>query len=274
MLRFLTLGDLRVSGPQGEVGMTSILTRTCLAALVMSPNRVVSVELLTELLWDSPPASARENLRNHMAATRRVLDATEPGLGRRVTTRRSAFGASGGYQLFVDAGESDAQVFRERFTQARRELRCGNTERAVHLMGSAHRLWRGDPGGDLTRTRAMAARIEVLREERLNATEDYLTARIGIGETTGLVGELLDLTAGHPLRETAVELLMRVLYRSGNVDGALQAFHRHRRAVDEKLGLDPSPRMADLYLRMLRREHELAEFPGRTPAPQLARVPA
>ncbi|MGZ0233629.1 AfsR/SARP family transcriptional regulator, partial [Streptomyces sp. CPS1] len=49
--------------------------RALLAALLLEPGRVVSVESLTEALWGgAPPASARASLHNHVTRLRRLLD--------------------------------------------------------------------------------------------------------------------------------------------------------------------------------------------------------
>ncbi|MYR21961.1 helix-turn-helix domain-containing protein, partial [Streptomyces sp. SID6137] len=49
--------------------------RALLAALLLEPGRVVSVESLKDALWGgAPPASAQASLHNHVTRLRRLLD--------------------------------------------------------------------------------------------------------------------------------------------------------------------------------------------------------
>ncbi len=75
--------------------VSSPKVRTLLAALLLEPGRVVSVDALKDALWGgSPPASAHASLHNHVTRLRRLLD--HPERLRAVPP---------GYVLRVDEGE-------------------------------------------------------------------------------------------------------------------------------------------------------------------------
>ncbi|MGB3763915.1 MAG: BTAD domain-containing putative transcriptional regulator, partial [Ornithinimicrobium sp.] len=82
------------------------------------------------------------------------------------------------------------------------------------------------------------------------------------------VSSLESVVVEDPLRERGVLLLMEAADRYGSVGSALDAFTRHREALAESLGLDPSAPVQRLHTRILRREQypPTAES-GVSPAP-------
>ncbi|MBK3580778.1 winged helix-turn-helix domain-containing protein, partial [Streptomyces sp. MBT65] len=79
-LRFGLLGTTVLYGRDGDgvqpVGSPKV--RALLAALLLEPGRVVSVDALKDALWGgAPPASAHASLHNHVTRLRRLLDDPE-----------------------------------------------------------------------------------------------------------------------------------------------------------------------------------------------------
>src|SRR6266516_3917082 len=73
-MEFRVLGPLevRVDGRGLELG--GLRQRRVLATLLLSPNRTVSVSRLVEAAWDEdPPATARRQVQNRVAALRAIL---------------------------------------------------------------------------------------------------------------------------------------------------------------------------------------------------------
>jgi Bacterial transcriptional activator domain len=66
-----------------------------------------------------------------------------------------------------------------------------------------------------------------------------LDARLALGASRELVGELEELVALFPLRERLRGQLMLVLYRSGRQADALTAFQDARHTLVDELGIDP-----------------------------------
>ncbi|MDX1384590.1 MAG: BTAD domain-containing putative transcriptional regulator, partial [Thermoanaerobaculia bacterium] len=97
------------------------------------------------------------------------------------------------------------------------------------------------------------------------ATEQLGRARLALGEAARLVPELEELAILHPYREGLWALLMRALYASGRQADALAAYRALRGRLVEELGIEPSPELQDLELRILNQTE---------PAPVAASRPA
>jgi DNA-binding SARP family transcriptional activator len=111
---FHLLGPIQVTGQDGfRRRIDGRQPRALLAALATSPNVVVPLPRLVNLLWDSPSDSAVSQVRTHK---RRLLDQLEAaGLGDRLSS-----GARGGYVLYVEPAEMDATTFLDRLARASR----------------------------------------------------------------------------------------------------------------------------------------------------------
>ena len=65
-----------------------------------------------------------------------------------------------------------------------------------------------------------------LEEVRLGLIEDQLAARLDLGASPAVIGELEALVNAHPLREGLWALLMVALYRDGRQADALATYKR------------------------------------------------
>ncbi|MBB2743595.1 UNVERIFIED_ORG: hypothetical protein FHR35_003431 [Microbispora rosea subsp. rosea] len=88
-------------------------------------------------------------------------------------------------------------------------------------------------------------------------------AELALGRHADLISELRLLVTAHPLRERPHGQLMRALYVAGRRVEALAAYEEARSVFADRLGADPSPALAELYLAMLR--GELSEEGTRPP---------
>jgi hypothetical protein len=96
-----------------------------------------------------------------------------------------------------------------------------------------------------------AARLTELRSSVL---ADRIEADLALGEGASLVGELRALLSADPLAERPRALLMRALYAAGRQAEALEVYHQARELLGERLGVDPSAQLEQVYLRILRGE--------------------
>src|SRR5262249_8937507 len=71
--RFTLLGPLTVRRGAESLPLGPAKRRAMLATLVLAANDPVSIDRLTDTVWDNPPTSAVANLRTHAAALRRLL---------------------------------------------------------------------------------------------------------------------------------------------------------------------------------------------------------
>jgi DNA-binding SARP family transcriptional activator len=236
LFNFRVLGPLEVRRDGQEIRVPAPKQRALLGLLLLHANEPLSPERLVDELWgEAPPPTARESLRNHVHALRRLL-------GPDVLERRTS-----GYVLHVEAGELDLAMFARLVAEARR---AEPRERAAKLR-SALALWRGPPLVEFPSEPFAQHEIARLEEERLSALEDRIEVDLELGQHAALVPELESLVQRYPLREAFWGQLMLALYRAGRQAEALAAYRRaHRKFVDE-LGLEPGVRLRDLQRAIL-----------------------
>lgn len=164
-------------------------------------------------------------------------------------------GHTDGYRLAVEPDTVDAVRF-ERLVIAGRAARTEDVSRRVRLLREALELWRGDAMQDIGLRDSDAFDAVVVRLDglRLTAAEERFEAEVAIGRGAEVVAELTDLVAAHPLRERFVAALMRALVAAGRDSEALLAYQRAREALDDALGVGPSPELAALHVALLRGE--------------------
>lgn len=242
-LRFGLLGAPAVYDAEGEPQpVQSAKGRALLAALLLEPGRVVSVDALKDALWGgAPPASAHASLQNHVTRLRRLLD--DPDRLRAVPP---------GYRLRVAEGELDVRVFEQLVARARVAHAERDWDGCARAASGALSLWRGTPLGGLPADAAGHALIPRLEEARLLALELRYDAELASGAVGGgLVPELAELVAEYPLREAFHRQLMLVLHRSGRQAEALAVHRELRRRLVEELGVEPGASVRDAHREVL-----------------------
>ncbi|OLZ64722.1 transcriptional regulator [Streptomyces sp. IMTB 2501] len=218
--------------------------RVLLAALLLEPGRVVSVESLKDALWGgAPPVSAQASLHNHVTRLRRLLD--DPDRLRAVPP---------GYVLRVDHGELDMHVFDARVAEARAAHARRDWSGVVRACTAGLALWRGAPLSGLPADLGGYALVQRLEEARRLLLEWRYDAELALGgaRLAALVPELAALVAEYPLREAYHRQLMLALHRTGRQAEAL-AVHRDLRArLIEELGIEPGPAVREAHVEVLR----------------------
>ena len=218
--------------------------RVLLAALLLEPGRVVSVDALKDALWGgSPPASAHASLHNHVTRLRRLLD--DPERLRAVPP---------GYVLRVDEGELDVHVFEAHVTEARTAHTAGDWPGTVRGCTAALALWRGTPLSGLPAELGGYAFVQRLTEARLLALEWRYDAELALGGARlgALVPELAALVADHPLRESYHRQLMLTLHHTGRQAEALAVHRDLRNRLIEELGIEPGVGVRGAHAEVLR----------------------
>ncbi|TYB41248.1 BTAD domain-containing putative transcriptional regulator [Actinomadura chibensis] len=231
---------VEVSGPR---------LRALLVRLAAEAGRPVSVDRLLDDLWDGAPPSGGGNALQALVSRLRGV------AGRDLVEYGPA-----GYRLGIDPAEVDAVAFERAVVAARSEA---DPARRAQLLRAALRLWRGPALADAADAAFAAAPIARLRELRLAAVEDRVDAEIAAGLPVPPVADLEPLAAANPLRERLRGQLMRALYAAGRQADALEVFEETRRALADRLGVDPSPELSAVHLSILRRD--AAEPPAAPP---------
>jgi DNA-binding SARP family transcriptional activator len=252
MTTFNVLGSLELRSGATAWAPRGPKVRKVLALLLLRPGQVVTIDTLSDELWDErPPRTAVTTIRTHVYHLRQLLE--QEGGGRRVADLLTT--APDGYLLRVDADEVDAALFSRLVQQGRSQLARGATAEAAGSLRQALALWRGSPLADVRVGRVLCAHLAHLAEIRLRAQELRIEADMRLGQHRELIPELRGLVATNPLNEWLHGQLIDALSRSGRRGDALTAFRALRTLLAEELGLEPS---ADLH----RLQHEILTGSG------------
>jgi DNA-binding SARP family transcriptional activator len=205
------LGPLEVAVDGQPVRVTAPGQRALLAALAVRTGWIDAAELAGQL-WDRRPSNPRAALQNAVLRLRRALGVEQVQYG------------PAGYQLVADV---DVRRFEEL---------CGQD-----AVDAALKLWRGEPLVDCGSEALRRTYVPTLTERYLAAVER---------RTDPVLGELQELAARHPLRESLWARLIVVLEQLGRRDEALAAYETVRAHLAEELGADPSEELREAYRRL------------------------
>jgi DNA-binding SARP family transcriptional activator len=245
---FQILGPVRVVRGHEAIPAGGPKQRTLLLALLLNLNRPVSLEWLTDALWeDEPPASATANLRSYVNTLRRALSGLDVEIN----------GRGRSYQILVDPEWLDLTSFERAVGDGRSALGRGDFTTAAARLRQAIGLWRGPAGHDTRCGQSMDARLAALRERYATTVEDHAEAMIALGGGADAAFNLRVLLSEQPLRERSWELLVRALHGAGDTAGALCAYAEARSRLVDELGIEPGEE--------LRRVHQ--SVLGRAPRP-------
>ncbi|MEU7019981.1 AfsR/SARP family transcriptional regulator [Streptomyces sp. NPDC046203] len=238
--RYLVLGPLELRLEGRPCTPTALKSRALLALLLLRANQQSSTHSLIEDLWNGrPPRSALAALQMYVSGLRRILDPghSRDGLDARHHPLLPTVGS--GYLLRVGPGELDLDEFREQAALGRSRLAAGDCQAAEHAFRRALTLSRGTPLGDLTHADLPGFYGDRLAEEQLAVVQDRIGADICRGRAREVTGELRELCARYPLRETFHEQLMLALTATGRQTEALEVYAEARRTVVAAGGIEP-----------------------------------
>ncbi|HUA42165.1 MAG TPA: AfsR/SARP family transcriptional regulator [Streptosporangiaceae bacterium] len=241
-MRFRVLGPLSAEGDDGTpLALARPSQRSTLAVLLLHAAHPPARTDLIEMLWgDRPPAAADTALRVRIREVRRALAVPD-----RLITRYS------GYQIMIQPGELDAASFRDLTARGRAALDGSRAEDAARLMEQACGLWRDPPLADLPDTPLMSLLAASLLEQRRDAEELLIDARLALGQDHEALARARELVAADALREHSHVQLMLALYRCGQKAAALAAYTRLREVTVRELGQDPGPEAQGLLGQIL-----------------------
>ncbi len=248
-MHFFALGPLDVRRDTATVPLTRRKSRMLLALLLARVNRAVPAEQLVDELWSgAPPDSGSVALRVHLTHLRRAL-----GAGATTPIERRG----GGYCVRAGREGFDVLAFEAALVTARNRAASGEPAEASESLASALRSWRGPAYADVRDLEVVHAEAVRLDNLRLAAIEQLADSELSLGRPERACEVLEHTTSDHPLREGLVERLMLALYRSGRQSEALREFSRLREALDEALGIPPSPSLRELELAIVLQRPEL-----------------
>ncbi|GAA4402676.1 BTAD domain-containing putative transcriptional regulator [Tsukamurella soli] len=249
------LGQVSMSVDGGANEVSGVKPRSVLALLVLNRNRAVTVDSLSEQVWDgNPPASAVASLQVFVSGLRKALrgplgpDGAGSGLDAALVT------AGRTYRLDLLPEQSDIG----RFAAARRRgtdlAATGRYEQASLMFAKALGEFRGDAVADLRGLQFADTFALGMAEERAAVQSAMYDAEIAAGRASAVVGDLRRLVQENPLREPLWAQLITALYLSGRQADALDSCRGLRRTLADELGIDPSPSLVALEGAVLRQE--------------------
>jgi len=250
LVEFRVLGPLEVLADGAPLRLGGGKQQLVLAALLLEPNRVVSVERLIEWVWGDDDTTARNStLQVYVSNLRRLLTPAAEASGRPfVVTQRP------GYSLQIEGSELDSLRFEELRAAAERARHDGAPHEAVvHLRGALD-LWRGEPLAGLPLGTVAQGELSRLEMARTATIEQLAETELEIGRHRQVVDELRGWVADQPLDERLRGLLMVALYRCGLQAEALATFREGRELLVEDLGIDPSKGLRDLERQILNQD--------------------
>ena len=229
------LGRARIDGH--DIGSRRL--RQLLAALVLHRGVTISVDRLADLVWaDEQPFDPVASLHTLVSRLRSQLP-----------PEAMLDSMSGGYRLRVPAAAVDLEVL----CSWRDRVGSSSPETMLATIDEALALGEGDAFVDLDDVAVLAPRARA-DEERLALVEARAAALVQLGRTDEAIVALRSIVAEHPDRESTVALLMETLYRAGRQPAALAAYAALRDHLLEQVGVDPTARLSDLEVAILRHD--------------------
>lgn len=253
---FTLLGEVQVLVDGQPVDLGHARQRCVLAVLLVDANRLVHTPALVDRVWgDQAPARARNALYGYIHHLRAALD------GAADIQRKD-----GGYLLEVDPNTVDLHRFRALVASARA---TDDDRHGLTLLDDALALWRGEAFAGTSSPWLDGVR-DTLDHDHLQARLDHHDLALGHGRHAEVLPDLLRLAEEHPLDERIAGQLMLALHRSGRSAAALDHYHRLRRRLADDLGVDPGPRVQEVFHLMLAND---SPPEPRTPEPAPAEPP-
>ncbi|MEU9130822.1 BTAD domain-containing putative transcriptional regulator [Kitasatospora sp. NPDC048540] len=218
---------------------------TLLAALLLSPNAVVSTESLLRAVWgDVQPASAKTSLHACVLRLRRIF-AGHGIAGTRIET------IPGGYRIAADGRTLDLMRFNELMRAAGA---ARDPERELLTLSEALALWKGPVLANVHSDLLHRDEVPRISEEWLRATERRYDVELMLGRSRQVISELWRTTRSHPGHERFWEQLIGALYLAGRQMEALAEYRRVKGYLQEELGVAPGASLQRLELAVLRGE--------------------
>ncbi|GAA4059148.1 BTAD domain-containing putative transcriptional regulator [Nonomuraea soli] len=227
-IRFQVLGPLRAWRGDAEIELGTARQRRVLAVLLLGTGRTVTVSELIDTVWgESAPASVINVIQTYVGRLRR---ATGDASWLRTT--------STGYQVDPDRCDLDLLDFRD----------LAERGRPVEALAR----WTGPLLADLgPEVRGSAQALGVARE-RLRVLDEAAEHALRHGGAAQVLPHLRATAAEEQLNEGVHAHLMLALAATGAQAEALAVYSDITGRLDEQLGIDPSPRLREAHVRVLR----------------------
>lgn len=239
--------DFRILGPMTvlDVGVSLNVggpkQRTVLAMLIAHRGRPLTAESIAQAVYGPDTAdSSRRLVQTYVSTLRSVV-------GKVIVKEGSA------WTLETDRADIDANRFADLY-EASRTL---DPQSASEVLREALDLWRGQPYADIESHGVLDAEITRLVELRTSVQHAWISADLDTGRAADLIGDIEALLAEHPYQEQFRAQHMVALYRAGRQSEALRSYQRIRGLLVNDLGVEPTPELQNLEMRILDQDDSL-----------------
>lgn len=268
MIEFRILGpvELWICGERVDLGPAR--QRGVLAALLVEPERPVSIQTLVDRVWGTdPPKEVRNLVYTYITRLRRILRRASRELSVPISVHKEATG----YILGISPDQVDLSRFRCLLAHSR-STAAGDPQRR-DMLSQALQLWRGQALDGLDGEWAAQFR-DSLQQLKLEALADWADAEMHANRAESAIDPLRQALLEDPLAEQLHERLVRALHLNGRNNEALRQFERARTIIADELGTDPSHGLQELHQKLLhnhapggvdRRAGSVAVAPGTPP---------
>jgi len=247
-VQFGVLGPLQMSVGGALVPLGTPKQRAVLAVLIVNANRPVDIDVLIGAAWNQrPPAGARATLHAYISNLRRLMSSA--GIDRTLLAS-----APPGYRLAIGQDQYDLGRFRAEKDAGLHAAAAAQFEQASRQLSDALAQWRGPFLEDLRDFQFVETLATAFDEEKVVAHTAHVEAEIACGRPHAVIVELETLLAEHPYREPLWAQLITAYYLADRQSDALDAYLRLKARLAEDLGIDPGPKLRDLYEQVLRQE--------------------
>ncbi|MFC0861597.1 BTAD domain-containing putative transcriptional regulator [Sphaerimonospora cavernae] len=237
--------------------------RQILALLLLSYSRVVPTAALIDELWDgSAPKTARAAVQTYVFELRKRF-AAAAGLGMDAVGSEILRRARNGYEFVAEATWFDLRSFRQREQTGVAAMAEGDLSKAAQDFRAALLMWSGPALAGVEPGPSMRAEVAGLEQSRATMLNHCIELELRFGRHREILSELANLVSYDRFNEDLYAQFMVALYRSGYRARALEAFHRLRKDMVGRFGLEPSPRLHRYYQSVLTSDPELDEMPVR-----------
>lgn len=257
-LRFGVLGPLQAATDDGAVPLGVRRPHQVLAVLLAGSRLEASTARLLDEVWGrDPDRQGMDLLKNAVYQLNRMLD-THFGV------RPIHNSGADGYLLDRTIVTVDAGVFEDLVSRVEQNRFTADATSIHGWAETAVRLWRGPiafPGFDGLSVvedygRTLAAKL-------LSTQKIRFEAALTLGRHESILADLESLGREHPHDESLCSSLMLALARTGRQTDALRVYDDIQHRLVEGSGVDPSPDLKKLYLKILERHDTVIWRPDR-----------
>jgi DNA-binding SARP family transcriptional activator len=242
-LRIATLGETAVESAHGSIrgDWLSHLPGQLLKYLVVTRDRLVTVDEIGEALWHEAGYAVAPKVRYYIHALRRAI---EPERGCR---ERSSLiiSRAGSYRLDPDRVQVDVDEFQAR-VHAGLELARAATSGAAEELTSALVLYRGDFLSDLPYAEWAMSERDRLHNLACSALQTLGELGLRRGDLDDATRHLAKLASLRPYDEELHRQLMQLDVQRGHLSDALRRYEALQKRMTRVFGRGPQFTPADL----------------------------